>query len=330
MHHLNTIQALDDQGLTFESSFARDVYHGLTHQPKWLSSKYFYDEKGDEIFRQIMRMPSYYLTDAELEVFTTRQNDILTDINDGKPFDLIELGAGDGAKTKVLLDHFVKSKVDFKYKPCDISGNVLSILEQDISKEIPDLQIEPLVGDYFEVLANELMVSDRKKVILFLGSNIGNYTKKHSKEFVKKLRGSMNTGDILIIGVDLKKDPNVVLRAYNDPEGITASFNYNLLTRINRELGGHFDINTFRHHPVYDPVSGECRSYLLSTVAQEVMIEALDLKVTFDGWEPIFMEISRKFSAAELDQMAISCGFDPFSGYTDKKVYYKDALWRAV
>ncbi len=331
MHHLQVAELEVGEDQDFDTAFAKDVFHGLTHEPKWLSSKYFYDSAGDKIFQQIMSMDSYYLTRSETEIFETHKDDILRDIYHHRPLDLIELGAGDGEKTKILLKHFYRSGTDFSFAPCDISSNAIKMLEENVRKEVPDIEIDPLIGDYFEVLSGKTLTSDkRKSVILFLGSNIGNYTADHGKDFLKRLRDNMKPNDILIIGFDLKKDPNIVLRAYNDPEGITASFNMNLLKRINHELGGEFEVDSFQHHPVYDPVSGECRSYLLSKKRQKVAIRKLDLIVEFDSWEPIFTEISKKFTHMEMENVASKCGFEPVTSYADKKNFFMDAIWKAI
>lgn len=330
MHH-TTKEVFDTGQREFPSEFAKDIFIGLTSSPKWLSSKYFYDSKGDEIFQQIMKMPSYYLTDCEFEIFSDRAEDILQSIGEDEPFRIIELGAGDGYKTRVLLEHFTRRKADFTYAPCDISLHVLKILETNLKASLPDLTIELQHGDYFKRLG-ELLTNDdgRKNIVFFLGANIGNFTVDRAKQFLQRIRQSVRHGDLLMIGFDLKKDPGVILNAYNDPEAITASFNLNLLDRINRELGGDFDKGKFLHQPIYNPETGECRSYLVSKEPQEVRLEALDEVITFGPWESIFMEISKKYDQQEIDELASMCEYATLASIKDRRDYFAEVIWRAI
>ncbi len=313
---------------TFKAQFARDVDLGLSSEPKFLPSRYFYDAKGDKLFQQIMRMPEYYLTDCEYEIFDRQKADILRAIYNGQKFNLVELGAGDGYKTKLLLDHFLQNEVDFEYVPVDISKDVLQELKGSLQKQFPALKVSPLNYEYFEALERLNDLDKAPKVILFLGSNIGNFTPERARTFFDKLNTTIQKGDLLLCGIDLKKDPRTILAAYNDPTGITKAFNLNLLTRINRELGGNFKVENFNHYPTYDPFSGEARSYVMSTVDQEVYIEALDKSFRFTHSEPIHTEISRKYSLAEIEKLAQNSGFEWLHHFTDSKGYFVDTLWK--
>ena len=305
--------------------FAEDIFKGLQKENKTLPSKYFYDARGDELFQRIMHLDEYYLTSKELEIFETQKDDILRAIYDGKPFRIIELGAGDGLKTKILLRHFLESGIDFTYTPVDISGNVLKILEESLKDELPDLKIEPYEGDYFEAL---LEVSERpeKDVVFFLGSNVGNFSEEEAEGFLTKLQNFLKPEDLLFMGVDLKKDPSVILAAYNDSEGVTREFNLNLLDRINEELDADFDRNQFLHYPYYNPHTGECRSYLISKVEQTVQIE--EETIHFRAWEAIFMEISKKYDQPQLEKLASVSGFSPMDTFLDDAEWFADVLWR--
>lgn len=310
------------------SQFAKDVAKGLSQRPKRLSSKYFYDEIGDKLFQDIMAMPEYYLTNAEFEIFENHKTDILN-LFEGKAFDLIELGAGDGTKTKVLLNHFLAQGADFQYMPIDISDNALILLENDLRENLPELKVNPLQGDYFEVLEKLAGESQKPKVVLFLGANIGNFAKHQAVEFLEALHDTLNKGDLLLIGFDLKKDPATILDAYNDKAGITAAFNLNLLRRINRELGADFDLNAFKHWESYDPISGATRSFIVSTKKQKVYIETLDMAFRFDAWEAIDVELSQKYSLREIDHLAEITGFETKIHFFDKQNYFVDAIWIA-
>lgn len=309
--------------------FLKDVIKGLSAEDKHISSKYFYDKNGDKIFQQIMHMDEYYLTNAELEIFNTHKNQIASIFSpDNAPFNLIEFGAGDGLKTKVLLDELLNNEVPFDYVPIDISQNALDLLKDSLQKEMPELSFKGVQGDYFEVL-NRLKESNGKRnVVLFLGSNIGNFTNDEAHAFLSDISSKLNPADLLLIGVDLKKDPRKILLAYNDPNGITAEFNYNLLRRINRELGGNFDVDAFEHHPTYDPVTGECKSALLSKIEQTVVIE--DSTFHFAQWEPIHTEISRKYSVKQLHKLANSSGFTVVKDLFDANHYFVDSIWEIV
>ena len=309
--------------------FARDVMHGLSSTPKYLHSKYFYDQQGDILFQQIMELEEYYLTRSEYEIFQSQKRDMLGNFADsGKPFDLIELGAGDGKKTKILLEYFLEQGIEFTYKPIDISANALNLLASDLRKSLPGLKLETLQGEYFNVLAHLQSNPETNKVILFLGSNIGNFLKPVAEDFLSRLAIALTKGDKLLLGVDLVKDPQIISRAYNDQQGITRAFNLNLLTRINRELNGNFDLEKFEHFPLYHPVSGTARSFLISKENQTVSIDRLNASFHFEAWEPIHTEYSHKYRIPELTQLAEDSGFKIIKYYTDNKNYFVDGLWQ--
>ena len=308
--------------------FLDDVREGLSSFPKYIPSKYFYNDAGDKIFQEIMELEEYYLTNAEFEIFDTYKFQMLSLFNQHEHgFQLIEFGAGDGYKTKVLVEEFLNRRANFKYIPIDISGNVLKILEKDLTQKYPDLQVEAIEDDYFKALKRLNLEGKARKVVLFLGSNIGNFTKAETKDFLKKLSFNMSNGDLLMIGFDLKKDPEVIKNAYHDSYGVTESFNLNLLKRINIELGGEFDLETFAHCPSYDPESGAMKSFLLSKIRQTIKIHALDQYFSFMPWEPIYTEISRKYNMYDVQQLAESTGFRIKENYYDSKSYFVDSVW---
>ena len=314
--------------MKFNDQFAEDVREGLSSEPKYLHSKYFYDEIGDNLFQQIMGLDEYYLTDCELEIFSTQKDEILSHFSIGTDvFDLIEFGSGDGYKTKILLEYFIENRVIFNYLPIDISPGVLESLTNDLKKNLPALNIHPICDDYFHALEELNKVDFNKKVILFLGSNIGNFRGDDAIPFLKHLNADMRDNDQLLIGFDLKKDPDIILKAYNDEKGITGEFNFNLLDRINRELGANFIRNNFKHYPTYDPLNGEARSYLISFKEQKVWIEKLGQSFSFDKWEPIFMEVSQKYSLEDIEHLASHSGFKVVKNFFDSNHYFTDSLW---
>ena len=308
--------------------FAHDVQEGLSSSPKKLPSKYFYDKTGDSIFQSIMEMPEYYLTRAEYEILDSYKKQFLDLFSTkGSHFNLIEFGAGDGLKTKLLLRHFSEKEVSFRYIPIDISANVLQLLADDLKQELPTLKVEPLQDDYFLALNRLSKSSDGRNVVLFLGSNIGNFTEEEAIRFLKAMGNNLKPGDLALIGFDLKKDPEIIRRAYNDQAGITRSFNLSLLKRINRELKADFELDSFMHYPSYEPVSGEARSYLISKKKQEVYIGSLQQSFHFKAWEPIHVEISRKYDTATIRKYAGKAGFVLKDLFYDSKHFYVNALW---
>jgi dimethylhistidine N-methyltransferase len=309
------------------NNFSKDILAGLTQKPKKLSSKYFYDEKGDKLFQAIMKMDEYYLTNAEYEIFSLQKKAILKTILDtNEPFQIVEFGAGDGLKTKLLIDYLMEIKADFEYLPIDISSSVLNKLQADLKSKWPKLICKPQANTYFEALKN--LSSDKIKLVLFLGSNIGNFKLAEAQSFISKVNDNLNAGDYFLMGADLKKDPEIILSAYNDKGGITKAFNLNLLDRINTELDGNFRKEQFQHFPTYDPVSGETKSYLISKASQNVELKKLQKTIHFDYAEPIFMEISKKYSMEELDFIASKTNFEIIEHFHDCKHYFVDTLWR--
>lgn len=313
-----------------QNAFAEDVRTGLSANPKSLSSRYFYDDEGSQLFRRIMDLPEYYLTRAEFEIFSTQTAEIFAAFtNESESFDLIELGAGDGTKTAVLIDYFLRRNIDFTYAPIDISGEALDVLTEKFAADFPDLRIDARVGDYFRILGTLKGASQRRKILLFLGSNIGNFSHAQSIEFFAGLRAAMNAGDLLFVGFDLQKDPRVILKAYDDAAGVTAEFNLNLLQRINRELGADFDLEKFSHYAVYRPDECAARSFLISRERQTVFIEALDESFEFAAWEAIFMEISQKYNQQMIEDLARASGFAVERSFFDSRAYFVDSLWKA-
>ncbi|NHF60962.1 L-histidine N(alpha)-methyltransferase [Flavobacteriaceae bacterium TP-CH-4] len=314
---------------TFETQFEEEVHDGLNAFPKRLPSKYFYDEIGDKLFQDIMHMPEYYLTDAELEIFETHKAEITERFAaDGQPFNLIELGAGDGKKTKILLKQLSEKNIDFTYEPIDISQNVLDGLESSLHRELPEVKVATQQGTYFEALERINTDDGTRKVILFLGSNIGNLLHEQAIVFLKHVQDLMQEDDLFFVGLDQKKNPQTILDAYNDPAGITAEFNKNILRRINRELEANFRLDAFLHWEVYDPETGTAKSYLVSKKRQTVEIKKLDLDVNFEAWETIHTEISQKYDDATVAWLAEQSGLQVTHQFADQANQFKNYIFK--
>lgn len=309
--------------------FLADVLRGLQSSPKLLQSKYFYDKKGDDLFVDIMRSNEYYLTRCELEIFT-RQRKAIADavLQTDEMLDLVALGPGDSSKTIHLIEELVNRKRAEKYFPIDISGHVIDSLRTLFAQKFPELTFHGLSGEYFQMLSEVMHLSNNKRVVFFVGATIGNFSPEEMLQFCRNLRQSLRPGDMVLIGFDLKKDPRVILAAYNDSQGLTAQFNLNLLRRINDELGADFCPDNFAHFPSYEPLTGACRSFLISEKKHQVRIG--NHPISFDEGEPIYMEVSQKYTPEEIEEASASTGFRQVASFTDERRYFLDVLWQAV
>ncbi|AIZ65213.1 hypothetical protein PK28_12240 [Hymenobacter sp. DG25B] len=314
-----------------DTDLAQHVRQGLSRTPKTLSSMYFYDDEGSRLFQQIMQLPEYYPTRTELGIFTTQQAAISKALRPAgnQPFRLLELGAGDGLKTKVLLRHLLEEKARFTYEPVDISSGALSGLAASLQKELPQLQVEPIEADYFSALA-QVRQDDVPKAVLFLGSNIGNFLPDDRQKFLQQLSGYLGPDDRLLIGFDLQKDPRLIRAAYDDRQGVTAAFNLNLLARLNRELGADFDLQHWAHYTDYDPLDGAVRSFLVSRRAQTVHFADLNLHVPFAAWEIIHTENSYKFTRPQIEELAAAADLQVVDFFTDERQYFADVVLAPV
>ncbi|WP_066755860.1 L-histidine N(alpha)-methyltransferase [Crocinitomix algicola] len=311
------------------STFANHVKEGLSKKQKQLSSMYFYDDNGSRIFQEIMAMPEYYLTNSEMEIFESQSQLIYKSLGFTEEFSILELGAGDGAKTEILLRQFLKNSNKFTYRPIDISQEANDILQEKMSQNLPYLKINPATGDYFEVL-KKIKKEKKPVLLLFIGSNIGNYSKIALHSLLELLQETMKVGDQILVGVDLKKHPKTILNAYDDPHGITKRFNLNLLKRINSELKGNFELENFDFYVSYSPETGEVRSYLVSLIDQVVKIEGLNQLYTFEAGECIWTELSKKYDMEELNELFSKHGFKLKAQFKDKKSYFVDALFERL
>ncbi|MBW8687462.1 L-histidine N(alpha)-methyltransferase [Chitinophaga rhizophila] len=309
--------------------FFQDVIRGLSAKNKYLDSKYFYDAEGDRLFQEIMGCHEYYPTNCEMEILQEQSALICeTILAHTNRFDVVELGAGDATKSIHLLRELLNTGKDFTYYPVDISGNVISQLEQSLPAQLPALKVHGLHGEYFDMLQKANVLSAKNKVILCMGGNIGNFTPPEARKFCRRLRSYLQPGDLLMIGFDLKKHPQIILDAYNDAAGITRSFNLNLLHRINRELGANFDIARFDHYATYDPGTGACKSYLVSLEEQDVTIGSQTFH--FGLHESIYMEISQKYDLESAEQLGTQSGFETVGNFFDKKKWFVDTMWLSI
>lgn len=309
------------------NEFMADVIRGLSAPQKFLMSKYFYDKKGDAIFEEIMAMPEYYLTDCEWEIFST-QNAVITSrlLKSHPTWDVVEFGPGNAVKSGKLLEQMQQKGALGTYYPVDISENIICELEAGMSSKIQGISVSGFAGEYFDMLPRIIKVAKHPVLLLFLGGNIGNFHTESMQTFLRILRGFLKKDDYALIGFDLKKRPSTILNAYNDETGITARFNLNLLERMNRELNADFDLQKFEHYCCYDPLTGSCKSYLVSLANQS--IELGDQRIKFRENETIFMEVSQKYSVDEIERHGADCGFMLIEKYYDSRKWFVDVLFK--
>lgn len=310
-------------------NFELDVLLGLSDKPKHLPSRYLYDDRGSELFSSICELPSYYPTACETEIFERHGQAIVDAVAPTRALQLIDLGAGDGRKTDLLLERFAATP-QLSFSAIDISTGALSGLLERTRRRFPQVVCRGVVGEYLDGLVWLGSQDERQKLVLFLGSNVGNFTRDQARSFLCRIWEALNHGDFLLVGFDLKKSPQVLVPAYDDPQGVTRAFNLNLLARINAELGADFDLQAFEHFGTYDAKLGAMVSHVLSRRTQTVHIDALDRAFVFEAWEPIHLEYSYKYSDADIAALAESAHFEQVAAFYDERHWFSDRLWRVV
>lgn len=308
--------------------FADDVRLGLTSHPKRLVPKYFYDALGSYLFEAICHLPNYYLTRAETEILARYAGEIVGQIADKAT--LVELGSGSAIKSRYLIRALLERQGALHYQPIDISAAMLASSSASLLGDFPGLRITALAGDYTQGLSQIERSPGECLMALFLGSNIGNYDPLDARALISSLRASLSEGDAMLLGADMKKSPSILEAAYDDELGLTAAFNLNLLLRINRELGGNFDLSQFEHLAFFNPEQGRVEMHLKSTTAQEVAISELGTSVHFAAGETIHTESSYKYDENELSALANETGFSVARSWFDGLGQFSCNLWFAV
>jgi L-histidine N-alpha-methyltransferase len=321
MHSVNT--AVSDRFELVEvprargaASFGDDVAAGLQASPKRLPSKYLYDRVGSALFEAITHLPEYYLTGAETEILREWGWEIVRKLDE--PIDFLELGSGSAVKSRLLIGEALRAQGHLRYGPIDISTEALRASALALVQTYSNLSVRAYAGDYFDVLASGALIFDRRTLAMFMGSNIGNYEPREATRVLLLLSAALRPGDGLLLGADLKKDPATLVRAYDDPLGITAAFNKNVLQRINARLGGTFDPRSFSHVVSYDPVRGSVDSFLEARAATRVEVRSLGLEVSFSAGERIHTESSYKFADEEIAEVAVAAGFSLRTTWHDR------------
>ena len=312
-------------GLAYQHLFARDVAHGLTARPKWLPPKYFYDERGSQLYEQICALPEYYPYRAEMEILRTYAGEIHAEIGH---LALVEFGPGSATKTRHLLSAYEWAGQPFRYCPVDISQEILWDTAQRLLQEYSHVEIHALHADFaaqpevFEAFQLE------KKAVAFFGSSLGNFTPEESVEFLQRTAAILGPEDAFLLGIDLKKSPAILVPAYDDAQGVTAAFNLNVLDRINRELGGRFDPHSFEHLAFYNDEHGRIEMHLRSRQAQRVPIVEIEQVVSFGKDETIHTESSHKYTVDEIRDLGYQANLVLRRAWFDARRYFLLALFR--
>lgn len=313
-----TLITTDDE--IFINNFSEDVKIGLTSESKYLPFVYFYDHLGSQLFEKICELPEYYLTRAETDILETNAVDIASQFSEEAV--LVELGSGSSTKTRILIEAFLERQNMAHYTPIDVSLQMLEESSYSLLDAYPDLEINAIASRYNEGINHLNIRNDQQKLITWLGSSIGNFDRPAVTTLLRHIQETMHPNDRLLVGIDLQKDKAVIENAYNDALGITAEFNLNLLTHVNRELGGNFDIENFDHKAIYNEELGRIEMYLISIVDQKVFISELDLEVSFAANETIHTENSCKYSLDDIDMLAEESGL-----YVEKQWFDTERLF---
>jgi len=307
-------------------SFARDVGFGLTAQQKWLPPKYFYDERGSQLYEQICALPEYYLYRAELEILCTYAAEIHAEI---AHLTLVEFGSGNASKTRHLLAAYERAGQPFRYCPVDISREVLRDTANRLLDEYSHIEIRAMHTDFARQPEVIQAFQLEKKAVAFLGSTLGNFTPEESVKFLERTAAIMGPDDVFLLGIDLKKSPAILVPAYDDSQGVTAAFNRNVLRRINSELGGRFDPQSFEHLAVYNAARGRIEMHLRSRLAQQVPIAKIEQAISFNKDETIHTESSYKYTADEVRNLGCGANLVLHRTWSDARGYFLVALFRS-
>lgn len=307
--------------------FFEHVKQGLTDTPKRISSRYFYDAQGDALFQQIMQLEEYYLPRCEMQIIESKSGGMAQDLAKvHSDLQVVELGAGDGTKTKHLLSRFMPHFDSLEYLALDISQSTLVTNREEIGNGVQGIVHKSVAGNYFETY-RDLPPIARGRLVLFLGANIGNYPIPDAIAFFKYIRSNLKADDYFLVAFDLVKHPRKIIAAYDDRKGVTKQFNLNLLERMNRELGADFDVRHFDHFPFYDPLTGITSSQIVSLKKQTVQFSD-GFVVDFDVFEAIHTEVSKKFFWSDIQEITDRSDMGIAQTYFDAQKEYALVLFQ--
>jgi L-histidine Nalpha-methyltransferase len=306
------------------------VYEGLLSSPKWVPSWLFYDSAGSRLFDQITRVPEYYVTRTERVILASSAPEIVKRAAGDHSLRLVELGAGSADKTRLLLSAAVERQDTVFYEPVDVSASALVEAQMRIEEEIPGVLVCPRVEDYTHDLELDATLPTERRLVLYIGSSIGNFEPGESQMLLERVRAALDPGDCILLGVDLVKEQPVLEAAYDDAAGVTAAFNRNMLVRVNRELDADFHPETFAHRAVWNADKSRMEMHLVSETKQTVWLPAIDLRVEFEAGESIHTENSYKYRPGDAETLLATAGFAHEATWTDENGWFAVCLARAV
>ncbi|WP_017655614.1 L-histidine N(alpha)-methyltransferase [Fortiea contorta] len=322
---IKTLTVLDEQYQALNND-GEDVIQGLTQTHKTLPPKYFYDDRGSELFEQICELPEYYPTRTEANILSQYADEIASIIGN---CELVELGSGSSTKTRSLLDAYQKIADSGRYLPIDVSGGILKTSVIQLQQKYPNFFIQGLLGTYEQALVYLKSTHPSPRLVFFLGSSLGNFNPQECEHFLHQIAETLNPGDYFLLGIDLQKPKEILEAAYNDSQGVTAAFNLNMLAHLNWRFQGNFDLSLFTHQAIYNQVEHQIEMYLHSQTNHLVSLDILNLQVSFQAGESILTEISRKFDLENMQQQLAAQGLKPVKNWTDSQQWFGLILCQA-
>jgi L-histidine Nalpha-methyltransferase len=315
-----------------ERADIQDVINGLNQKQKSLPARYFYDHKGSQLFEAICQLPEYYPTRTEAEILKQYAPEI---VEQTKAIELVELGSGSSIKTRHLFDAYKNSNIPLYYVPVDVSGSILTESANNLLTDYSQLKIQGKVATYAQALKQLANSFLGKRIIVFLGSSIGNFDPLECDRFIAQVTAALNPGDYFLLGIDLQKPVEILEAAYNDSQGVTAAFNLNMLQHLNNRFAGNFELDNFKHQAIYNQTEHQIEMYLISQQKQTVTLADLNLTIELTKEEKILTEISRKFDLAKMEkylgdhlssrrqgQVRLPCSLNLIQSYTDSQQWF--------
>ena len=325
-----TTTPISPANIHISDKIASAVYEGLMSRPKWLPSWLFYDAAGSRLFDEITRISEYYVTRTERGILAERSAEIVARAAGRGALRIVELGAGSAEKTRLLLTAAAARQDTVFYEPVDVSASALVEAQMRIEDELPNVLVCPRVQDYTQDLELDSTLPNERRLLLYIGSSIGNFEPGEALLLLERVRAAMDPGDCFLLGVDLVKDETVLQAAYDDAGGVTAAFNRNVLVRLNRELDSDFNPATFGHRAVWNAAESRMEMHLVSAKNQEVWLPGIDLRVKFETGESIHTENSYKYRPGAAEALLAKAGFAPEETWTDERGWFAVVLARAA
>jgi L-histidine Nalpha-methyltransferase len=304
---------------TIEKDDIQDVINGLKQKQKLLPTRYFYDRKGSQLFEKICQLPEYYPTRTEASILQQYATDI---VNQTQAIELVELGSGSSSKTRYLFNAYQESNIPLYYIPVDVSDSILKESAKELLIDYPQVKIQGKVATYSQALQQLKNNFLGKRIIIFLGSSIGNFNSAKCDRFIAQVTSALNPGDYFLLGIDLQKPVGVLEAAYNDSQGVTAAFNLNMLQHLNHRFAGNFNLDSFKHQAIYNQTEDQIEMYLISQKEQTVTLSSLNLTIKLEKEERILTEISRKFNLEKMEKYLSDRNLNLIKTYTDPQQWF--------